>query len=180
MQWVFFLAASVLHLGNISFAPTAGGEGSTIDGQSQQLCALAAHYLQVGYSAPSPNPNPNPAPTPNPGPRRALPAGGRRRTRGCAGRAAGGHPRRGAAHAQHSGEGLRGGGGTRQGARLCLLEHAHAHTWTVRALQGHLLEPTAYCLLLTIYTIPRRSTRTSSTTSCGASTRPSAASAAPR
>ena len=51
MQWVFFLAASVLHLGNISFAPTAGGEGSTVDGQSQQLCALAAHYLQVDAAA---------------------------------------------------------------------------------------------------------------------------------
>ena len=41
----------MLHLGNISFAPTAGGEGSTVDGQSQQLCALAAHYLQVDAAA---------------------------------------------------------------------------------------------------------------------------------
>ena len=50
VQWVFYLAAAVLHLGNLSFAPTAGGEGSAVDGQSQQLCALAAHYLQVDAS----------------------------------------------------------------------------------------------------------------------------------
>ena len=41
----------MLHLGNISFAPTAGGEGSAVDSQSQQLCALAAHYLQVDAAA---------------------------------------------------------------------------------------------------------------------------------
>ena len=51
LQWVFYLAAAVLHIGNISFAPTSGGEGSAVEGQSQQLCALAAHYLQVDAAA---------------------------------------------------------------------------------------------------------------------------------
>ena len=41
----------MLHIGNISFAPTSGGEGSAVEGQSQQLCALAAHYLQVDAAA---------------------------------------------------------------------------------------------------------------------------------
>ena len=46
-QWVFYVTAAVLHLGNLSFTPTAGGEGSALDSHSQQLSALAAHYLQV-------------------------------------------------------------------------------------------------------------------------------------
>jgi len=50
-QWLFFLCAAILHLGNVKFSPTDGGEGSAVAQAAQSHVGLAAHYLQVDQAA---------------------------------------------------------------------------------------------------------------------------------
>ena len=45
MQWLFFLVAGVLHLGDVAFASAEGGEGSAVEPASHGSLSLAAHYL---------------------------------------------------------------------------------------------------------------------------------------
>jgi len=47
MQWLFFLVAATLHLGDVAFASAEGGEGSAVEPHSHGSLSLAAHYLQV-------------------------------------------------------------------------------------------------------------------------------------
>ena len=47
VTWTFSLVAAVLHLGNLDFSPTDGGEGSELQGAMDQHLSLAAHYLSV-------------------------------------------------------------------------------------------------------------------------------------
>ena len=52
IQWIFSLSAAVLHLGNLTFSPTDGGEGSQLESSPacQQVLSFASHYLSADAS----------------------------------------------------------------------------------------------------------------------------------